>query len=221
MSYSLHNKDISFFYTFGRPLKVCGEGKVCEEDLDVSYDAGKGRAWAEEYDGLEFEKGITEVGPGFLDAFRGLKYLVIPYTLKSIGVTPALKALLQERDVLVRGWYDSFGERFAQENGLRFRQADILVGAVPGREYHSGTSLEFRFDEEGTPYCFFDEGCQGWAASNSGGGTRKQALEEDFFVGQTVESLAECLPYFRNVILENEDVRYFLETFNRRCGNLR
>ena len=136
-------------------------------------------------------------------------------------MTPALKAMLQERDVLVRGWYDSFGERFAQENGLRFRQADIWVGAVPGREYHSGTCLEFRFDEEGKPYCFFEESSQGWAASNSGGGTRKQALEEDFFVGQTVESLAECLPYFRNVILENEDVRYFLETFNRRCGNLR
>ena len=178
MSYSLHNKDISVSYTFGRPLKVCGKGKVCEEDLDVSYDAGKGRSWAEEYNGLEFEKGITEVGPGFLDAFRGLKYLVIPYTLKSIGVTPALKAMLQERDVLVRGWYDSFGERFARENGLRFRQADIWVGAVPGREYHSGTCLEFRFDEEGKPYCFFDEGSQGWAASNSGGGTRKQALEE-------------------------------------------
>ena len=123
--------------------------------------------------------------------------------------------------MLVRGWYDSFGERFARENGLRFRQADIWVGAVPGREYHSGTCLVFRFDEEGKPYCFFDEGSQGWAASNSGGGTRKQALEEDFFVGQTVESLAECLPYFRNVILENEDVRYFLETVNRRCGNLR
>ena len=30
---------------------------------------------------------------------------------------------------------------FAQENGLRFRQADIWVGAVPGREYHSGTFL--------------------------------------------------------------------------------
>lgn len=218
MSYSLFNKDISYFFTCGYPLKVCGKGKVCEDDLDVSYDGGKGRRWAEEYDGLEFEKGITEVGPGFLDAFRGLKYIVIPYTVRSIGVTPALKALLQERDVLVRGWFDSFGERFARDYGLRFLHADILVGWAKGEEPRSGTRMEIRFREDGTPYRFYDYVCQGWAASNSGGGTWERELEEDFFVGQTLGSLAERFPDFKEVILECEDLRYYLETANKRLA---
>ena len=66
MNFSLHNEDITYFYTWGGPLKVCGKGKVCEEDLDVKYDRGEGRKWTDEYVGVSFDKEITEVGPGFL-----------------------------------------------------------------------------------------------------------------------------------------------------------
>lgn len=41
MNFSLYNKEITYSFTWGRPLKVCGKGKVCEQDLDVKYDGGE------------------------------------------------------------------------------------------------------------------------------------------------------------------------------------
>jgi len=218
MIFSLYNKDITYTFTYGRPLKVCGKGKVCEGDLDVKYDRGMGRRWTDEYPYVEFEKGITEVGPGFLEGFRNLECVVIPYTLRSIAMTPALKTLLKKQKVLVRGWYDSYGERFAQENGLEFRHADILVGWARDEEHYTDTRLEIRFNKEGKPYRFYDDICPGWAASNSGGGTYERELDEDFFVGETLESFAEWFTRFQKDILKNEDLKYYLETANKRYG---
>ena len=189
MNFSLFNKAIEYSFTWGGPLKVLGEGKVCEGDLDVKYDQGKGRRWTDEYIGVAFDKGITEVEAGFLEGFPNLEYVVIPYTLQSIEVTPELKAMLQQKNVLIRGWYDSYGERFAQENGLAFRHANIIVGWTRDEEHDTSTRLEIRFNEEGKPYRFYDDVCSGWAASNYGGGTYERELDEDFFVGETLESL--------------------------------
>lgn len=219
MNFSLHNEDITYFYTWGGPLKVCGKGKVCEEDLDVKYDRGEGRKWTDEYVGVAFDKEITEVGPGFLEGFPNLEYIVIPYTLQSIAVTPELKSLLQKNKVLVRGWFDSYGERFAQENHLEFRHADILVGWARDEAHMTDTRLEIRFREDGKPYRFYDDICPGWAASNNGGGTYERELDEDFFVGETLESIAEWLVRFKDDVLKNEDLRYYLETANRRYHN--
>ena len=216
MNFSKHNEDITYSDSWGGPLEVCGKGKVCEQDLDVAYDDGKGRGWTDAFEGVRFESGITEVGPGFLDAFKNLSYIVIPVTVKSIGVTPALENLLHRNKVLVRGWYDSFGERFALEHGLQFRHADIVVGWAHDEEHDTRTRLEIRFNEEGKPYRFYDDVCSGWAASNNGGGTYERELDEDFFVGETLESFAEWFSRFRGSILKNKDLKYFLSTANKR-----
>lgn len=216
MNFSRNNKNITYSFTWGGPLEVCGKGKVCEKDLDVEYDRGKGRGWTDEYVGVEFKKGITEVGSGFLEGFRNLEYVVIPYTLHSIAVTPKLKAFLQKRKVLVRGWYDSYGERFAKENGLEFRHADIVVGWARDEEHMTNTRLEIRFDEKGKPYRFYDDICPGWAASNMGGGTYERELDEHFFEGETLESFADWFERFRDDILKNKDLKYYLETANKR-----
>lgn len=216
MNFSLFNKAIEYSFTWGGPLKVLGEGKVCEGDLDVKYDQGKGRRWTDEYIGVAFDKGITEVEAGFLEGFPNLEYMVIPYTLQSIEVTPKLKAMLQQKNVLIRGWYDSYGERFAQENGLAFRHANIIVGWTRDEEHDTSTRLEIRFNEEGKPYRFYDDVSSGWAASNSGGGTYERELDEDFFVGETLESFADWFERFRDAILKNDDLKYYLETANKR-----
>ena len=216
MNFSLFNKAIEYSFTWGGPLKVLGEGKVCEGDLDVKYDQGKGRRWTDEYIGVAFDKGITEVEAGFLEGFPNLEYVVIPYTLQSIEVTPKLKAMLQQKNVLIRSWYDSYGEHFAQENGLAFRHANIIVGWTRDEEHDTSTRLEIRFNEEGKPYRFYDDVCSGWAASNSGGGTYERELDEDFFVGETLESFADWFERFRDAILKNDDLKYYLETANKR-----
>ena len=38
------------------------------------------------------------------------------------------EGMLRRNAVLVRGWKGTFAERFALENGLKFRHADIMIG---------------------------------------------------------------------------------------------
>lgn len=182
------------------------------EDLEVDYDGGQGLHWIDGYRGVEFRKGITEVGPGFLESFPQLDYIVIHYSVESIAVTPALAAWLRERNVRIRGWFDSYGERFAREHGLRFRHADIVVGWARDEEHQTSTRLEIRFNEDGKPYRFYDDICPGWAASNNGGGTYERELDEDFYEGETLESFAEWFTRFRTDILKNEDLAYYFKT---------
>lgn len=218
MNFSKFNKDITYSFTYGHPLEVCGKGKVCEQDLDVQYDGGKGRRWADEYPRVEFEKGITGVGEGFLDGFRNLTDIIIPRTVKSIGVTPELKKLLQKNKVVVHGWYDSYGEKFAAENGLRFVHADFIVGWYRDEEHYMSTRLEIRFTDEGKAYRFYDDICPGISAGSNGGGTYERELDEDWFVGEDLESIAEWLTRFKESILKNEDLDYYLKTANKRYG---
>ena len=212
----MKNNKIELSTNWHYALQVRGKGKVCEEDLDQKAGKGGERAWTAEYLGVEFASGITEVGPGFLEAFPNLQSVEIHYTVQSIAVTPQLKAHLKKNRVLVRGWYDSFGERFARELGLEFRHADIFIGWYRDEEHDTGTRLEIRFDEQGKPYRFYDDVTTGWAASVSGGGTYTRELDEDFFVGETLESFAEWFVRFREPILKNEDLKYYFETANRR-----
>lgn len=212
----MKNNKIEFSTNWHYALQVRGKGKVCEEDLDQKAGKGGGRAWTAEYRGIEFTAGITEVGPGFLEAFPNLQSVEIHYTVQSIAVTPKLKELLKKNKVLIRGWYDSFGERFAKELGLEFRHADIFIGWYRDEEHDTGTRLEIRFDEKGKPYRYYDDVTTGWAASVSGGGTYTRELDEDFYVGETLESFAEWFQRFREPILENEDLKYYFETANRR-----
>lgn len=218
MNFSKFNEGITYSFTWGGPLIVCGKGKVCDQDLDVVYDRGKGRRWTDEYSRVAFEKGITEVGEGFLEGFRNLKELVIPRTVKSIGVTPELQKLLKKNNVLVRGWYDSYGEKFAAEHGLRFLHANIVVGWYRDEEHDMGTHLEIRFTDKGKAYRFYDDVCQGISAGNNGGGTYERELDDDWFVGETLESLAEWLTRFREPILKNDDLGHYLKTANKRFG---
>lgn len=216
MSISKNNKNISFDHTWGGPLQVCGKGMISAKDLEVDHDGGKGRHWIDDYRGVEFSKGITEVGPGFLEAFPQLDSIVIHYTVKSIAVSPELAATLRKRKVLVRGWYDSYGERFAREHGLEFRHADIVVGWAYDNEHDTRTRLEIRFNGQGKPYRFYDDICTGWAASNNGGGTYERELDENFYEGETLETFAQWFTRFRDDILRNEDLAYYFKTAQKR-----
>ena len=214
MYFSEFNKKITYESHWGGILDVCGEGKVCKEDLTVSY--ARDEKWRKDFSTINLTKGITGVGAGFLEAFQNMGTLVIHYSVKSIEMTPALKSLLKKNKVVVRGWYDSFGERFARENELRFIHADILVGWAHDEEHYTNTRLEIRFDEKGKPYRFYDDICPGISAGNNGGGTYTRELDEDFYVGETLESFAEWLQRFSKDILKNDDLKYFFEKASKR-----
>ena len=90
------------------------------------------------------------------------------------------------------------------------------MGWARDEEHMTNTRLEIRFNEQGKPYRFYDDICPGWAASNMGGGTYERELDEDFYVGETLESFADWFERFRDDILKNKDLQYYLETANKR-----
>ena len=214
MYFSEFNKKITYDTVWGGTLHVCGKGKVCKEDLEVSPNPDK--KWKDHSWFISLDDGITEVGGGFLEAFRRMTELAIHYSVKSIETTPELLTLLQKNKVVIRGWYDSFGERFAREHGLKFIHADIEVGWAHDEEHYTNTRMEIRFDDKGKPYAFYDDICPGISAGNNGGGTYTQDIPEDFYKGETLESFAEWKKRFRNDILKNKDLAYFLKTANKR-----
>ena len=155
MYFSNHNKKITYSNHWGGLLEVCGTGKVVKEDLDVSPSNIKD-VIDHGYD-LSLTSGITSVGPGFIERFTHLRSLIIHYSVKDIAKTPELIAMLRSKKVVIRGWYDSFGERFAKENGLQFLHADIFIGWHSDEEHYTNTKLTIRFRPDGTPYREYDE----------------------------------------------------------------
>ena len=218
MYFSKHNKGITYNTRWGGTLEVCGKGMVCKEDTSVEPLSSSRQEWAGRFSTIALTAGITEVGPGFLETFTSMSELEIHYSVRSIAETPELLALLKKRRVVVRGWYDSAGERFAVAHGLRFIHADLLVGWAHDEEHYTNTKLEIRFDSKGKPYRHYDDYCPGISAGNNGGGEYERELPEDFFKGETLASFASWLTRFSSDILKNKDLEYFLATANRRLG---
>ena len=214
MYFSNHNKNITFSNHWGGLLEVCGTGKVVKEDTDVN-PGSTGSLLDHGYD-LSLTNGITSVGPGFIEQFKHLRSLIISYTVKDIAVTPELLALLRKNKVMVRGWYDSFGERFAKDNRLPFLHADIFVGWHHDEEHYTNTKLTLSFRDKGKVFRVYDEYCPGISAGSNGGGVWEREMESDFYAGETLQTFAERFQRFSQDILKNKDLEYFLRTANKR-----
>jgi len=214
MYFSSHNGDITYDSHWGGLLEVCGTGAVVKEDATVDYGQTK-TMWKDAYD-LSFTNGITSIGPGFIENCRHIRSLIISYTVESIAVTPELLALLRKNKTVVRGWFDSCGERFAKENGLPFLHADLFVGWHNDERHYTNTKFTIRFKKDGTVYREYDEYCPGISAGNNGGGVWTAELEADFYKDETLEGFAERFPNYTEAILENKDLAYFFRTAARR-----
>ena len=70
--------------------------------------------------------GFTEIDTAFLEQINTLAELVLPNSITNIDMTPTLEQILKRNNVLIRGSFDSFAEKFAAENHLHFRPADFL-----------------------------------------------------------------------------------------------
>lgn len=205
MYFSKHNENVTFSYTYGSALEVEAKGSVCKEDTDVEPCSNKN--WAKEHYRIELSEGITEVGAGFLDVFVNMEELIIHRSVKNIEVTPQLKKILN--NVTIRGWRKTYAEKFAGQYGLKFLQADIMVGWH--RTDYSNTKLTIRFKNDGTPYLEYDEYTSGISAGNCGGGTYTRDIEPDFYKSETLESFANRLPGYHDVILKNKDLAHLFK----------
>ena len=192
-----------------------GEGVLCSEDADVEPKSGKN--WAKEYDTLSVTEGLTGLGDGYLDAFSHICCLILSRTVEFVAATPNLLKIMRKRKVLIRGEYDTFAERFAVENGLKYRHSDIHLADDDIEVAHEHDIITLRFHENGSSDIHYNCFSPGSSAGNYGGGEYTNPLPRNFYVGCTIEDFANIFnERVRGQILSNETLKRFLEISNER-----
>lgn len=212
MYYSKHNPDITYFFTWGKPVLIEGKGTLCKEDTDIGKEN-----WTQEYTRLHFKDGITEVKTGFLESFPNLNTLIVDSSVKNIEMTDELRERMKNNKVIVRGCYDTYSEKFAEENGLLFIHKDIYLGIRHNEEHQESRTVTLYFDECGQMKLLYEDFCQGISAGNTMGGAFTRDMPEGFHRGCTLEDFAYMMPeaYFEQ-IMKNKELEDFLERYAKR-----
>lgn len=223
--YSKHNKDITFsefrrepYTLFGHNLTAEAWGTkrpvdVCAEDVRSSGLDPK------EYLTLIIGDDVRRLGPGVIESFPNLQDLIVESELKKLPCTPELEALLTKNNVILRGSFNSPAEKLANKLGLRFIHKNIFLAGRFDEEHYESSDITLCFEEGQPPFILRNDITQGWAASNSGGGTVRTDLPEDFYVGyETAEAFADDYVgrYFWEKVRANQELDAFLKEANRR-----
>lgn len=207
--YTLYGHNLFFRKSWDckRPVSVC-----VEDIQSTSLNP-------EEFFTLVITEGISRVKPGVFELFPNLKDLIVEADLKKIECTPELEALLKRNNVVLRGSYNSPAEKLAQRLGLRFIHKNIFLAIYHNREYHESSEISLCFQEGEPPFFWRDDKTQGISAGNTGGGTVRTDLDEDFYVGyETAEAFADDYlgRAFQEQAAQNQELAAFLEEANRR-----
>ena len=218
MYFSKHNEKIIYINHYSGLLEVKGEGALCREDTALGHESS--RNWAKEYDTLSVTEGITGLGEGVLDAFSHIDCLILSRTVDSAAAAPELLKRWRKRKVLIRGEYDTFAERFAEENKLDFLHSDIPLAEYDIEIAHEHDIVTLRFFQDGQPDIHFNCFTPGSSAGSYGGGEYANPLPKDFYVGCTIEDFAGIFnERVRGQILSNETLKRFLAISNERYRN--
>lgn len=209
---SKYNNDITYFFTWGKPVLIDGKGAICKEDTDIGKEN-----WTQEYTRLYFKDGITEVKNGFLESFINLKELIIDSTVKNIEMTNELNELLKNNNVVIRGCYNTYAESFAEENSLLFIHKDIYIGIRHNEEHCESRTITLHFDESGQMSLLYEDFCQGISAGNTMGGEFTRTMPKEFHKGCTLEEFADMMPeaYYAQ-IMKNKELEAFLYSYTER-----
>ena len=62
-----------------------------------------------------YDYGFTIIDTAFLEQINTLAELILPDSITAITMTPTLEQILKRNNVLIRGSFDSFAEKFAAE----------------------------------------------------------------------------------------------------------
>ena len=217
MFFSDHNENITYSNHYSGLLEVMGEGALCREDAKVWGHSGHG--WADDYNVLSITEGITALGEGYLDAFPKIRCLILSRTVESVAVTPELVKRMHKRKVLIRGEYDTFAERFAEENGLEFRHCDIHLADDDIEIAYEHDIITLRFHPDGPPDIHYNCFTPGISAGSNGGGEYEKELPRDFYVGCSPEQFAANFPErLHEQLTSNEMLRRFLTAANDRIN---
>ena len=215
MLFSKHNKNITYINHYSGLLEVEGKGVLSLEDTELLYEQGKN--WEKEYDTLSVTEGITGLSEGYLEFFSHIDCLILSRTVESAAASPELLKGWRKRKVLICGEYDTFAERFAGENGLKYRHSDIHLADDDIEVAHEHDIITLRFHENGSSDIHYNCFSPGSSAGNYGGGEYANPLPRNFYVGCTIEDFANIFnERVRGQILSNETLKRFLEISNER-----
>ena len=190
-------------------LRISGAGCLCKDDIEVH---NPDKNWCGAFRHIEISDSVTEIGPGFLENFRNMRCLVLPKALTAIGMTDDLRSLLDQNKPVIHAAYGSFGAEFAEQNGLKLRPANILLGWRRDEKYDESYSLTLRFLEDGTMDVLYDHITSGVSAGSNGGASKSEKLPEGYRPGCSVEEFAGLFPsvYYEQIV-RNPEVKVFLE----------
>ena len=134
-----------------------------------------------------------------------------------MAASPELQRILRKNKVLIRGEYDTFAEKFAQEKGLRFLHADIPLAVDDLEIAHERDFITLRFHLKGAPDIHYNCFTPGSSAGSYGGGEYANELPNDFYVDCSPEQFAANFPdRLHEQLMANDMLRRFLTAANRR-----
>ena len=207
--YSKNKSSLWFINEQEGKLRISGADSLCKEDIEVH---NPDENWCDAFCQIEIAGSITEISGGFLENFRNLSCLILSKSVTLIETTDDLRELLGQNKAVIHAAHGSFGERFAEQNGLEFHPENILLAWRYNEEYNESTSITLRFFEDGSMDILYDYITSGWAASNNGGGTITRKMPGGYYPGCSIQEFAELFPsvYYEQII-KNPEVKAFLE----------
>ena len=215
MYFSKHSENIRYINHYSGLLEVEGKGVLCLGDTELWHESSKN--WAKKYDTLSVTEGITGLGEGYLEFSSHIDCLILSRTVGSAAASSELLKQWRKRKVLICGEYDTFAERFAGENGLRFLHSDIHLADNDIEIAHEHDIITLRFHENGSSDIHYNCFTPGSSAGSYGGGEYANPLPRNFYVGCTIEDFANIFnERVRGQILSNETLKRFLEISNAR-----
>ena len=156
--------------------------------------------------------GFTEIDTAFLEQLNTLAELILPDSITNITMTPTLEQILKRNNVLIRGSFDSFAERFAAENHLHFRPSNFLFAKYVFEPAQETTLMTMMFKRNGNVVVEISVSSPGSSAGNTFGGTFYRDLPKNFYKVKTVEQIAEMFGQMsRKTILEDGRLAAFVE----------
>ena len=198
-------------------LMASGEGMLFKSDLDfwkndpILMDPGGFS--------FELEEGITHVEPGLFLLCPGLRTLELGRSVKDIGVDEETISLFKKNDVLIRGFFDTYAEKFAREHGLRFLHSDFELGRGGDYFEHGSYVITLKLTDSGKPWIRESEFSQGSSAGSSGGGDETVSLPEDFYLTCSADDIAYlCWGACASAIRKNEKLKTFLNKARKKKG---
>ena len=207
--YSKSKSGLWFINERDGKLRISGADILRKEDIEVH---NPDENWCDAFHRIEIAGSVAEICGGFLENFQNLTCLILPKSVTLIEMTAALRELLGKNKPVIHAAYGSFGERFADQNGLEFQPENILLAWRCNEEHQESVNLYLCFLEDGSMEILYDYITQGWAASNSSGGSITKKMPEEYRPGCSVEEFANLFPsvYYEQIV-KNPEVRRFLQ----------